>query len=341
MIFLTGTTGFIGSHILNNLLTHPNLASLAVLHRQSLENSNLRGFPGQNLQQILAEYPDVRSIYGSLRDIDKLNIGATGARTIIHAASKNIDLDGTGFNENVVGIKNLCNAAIQNKVKKFIYISSVGVYGHREYKGNDETLAVQPDSALSRSKAQCEQIILEHHNQGDFQAIILRPRFVYGTGDFYVMPRLIKAIGKMPFLVNQGQARMSFIWVEDLAKVVTKFALNSVSKQNNPIYHTNDGQPISLREIALLISNSLGYSFPKYNLPFWLLYAPIHLFEIMFGIDPETSRGSISSTRLKFIANDNYFSHEKLRTQFPDLIFTPFNEGFKRSLWFYKTIISK
>ena len=340
MIFMTGATGFIGSHILNDLLTHASLESLVVVHRQSLEQSKLRGFPGQNLKQLLEKYPSIRSIPGSLSDIDKLNIGTAGVRTIIHAASKNIDRDGTGFDENVVNVKHLCNAAIQNKVKKFIYISSVGVYGHREHKGNDETLLLKPDSALSRSKARCEQIILEHHNQGDFQAIILRPRFVYGTGDFYVMPRLIQAIGKMPFLINQGQARMSFIWVEDLAKIITKFALNPVSQQDSPIYHTNDGQPISLREIALLISKSFGYPFPKYNIPLWLLYPPIRLFEIMFGIDPEASRSSISSTRLKFIANDNYFSHEKLRAQFPDFIFTPFSEGFKSSLCFYKTVIS-
>ena len=340
MIFITGASGFLGSHILNHLLTHASLESLAVLHRQSLEQSKLRGFPGQNLKQLLERYPSIRSISGSLSDIETLKMATAEAKTVIHAASKNIDLDGTGFDENVIGTKLLCQAAIQNNVKKFIYISSVGVYGHTEHKGNDETLLVKPDSALSCSKARCEQIILGHHNQGDFQAIILRPRFVYGTGDFYVMPRLIRAIGKMPFLINQGQARMSFIWVEDLAKIITKFALNPISQQDSPIYHANDGQPISLREIALLISNSFGYPFPKYNLPLWILYPPIRLFEIMFGIDPEASRGSISSTRLKFIANDNYFSHEKLRIQFPDFIFTPFSEGFKRSLCFYKTVVS-
>ncbi|NJL50965.1 MAG: NAD-dependent epimerase/dehydratase family protein [Hydrococcus sp. SU_1_0] len=339
MIFLTGTTGFIGSHILNCLLTHENIENIAVLHRQPLEQSKLRGFPNQNLKQLLKMYPSVRSILGTLNDTNILDMETSNVTTVIHAASKNIDHDGTGFDENVVGTECLCKAAVRNGVNKLIYISSVGVYGHTQHSGNDETLPPKPDSALSRSKAKCERVILKYHNQGYFQAIILRPRFVYGTGDFHVMPRLIKAVGKTPFLINQGQAQMSFIWVEDLAKIITKFALNSIPQQNIPIYHANDGQPMSLREISLLVSESFGYPFPKYNLPLWLLYPSIRLFEIMFGIDSEASRHSVSSTRLKFIANDNYFSNEKLRKQFPDFTFVPFAEGFKRSLCFYKTVV--
>jgi nucleoside-diphosphate-sugar epimerase len=340
MIFLTGATGFTGSHILNYLVNHEGFEGLIVLHRQPLWQARLRGLPGQNLKQFLERYPSVRAIAGDLSNMDALDRGTADATTVIHAAGKNIDLDGTGFHENVVGTKRLCEAAVRNHVKKLIYISSVGVYGHAQYKGNDETLPLKPDSALSRLRTECERIILAHHNQGQFQAIILRPRFIYGSGDLHVMPRLIKAVCKMPFLINQGRAKMSFIWVEDLARIVAQFALNSIPQQSDPIYHVNDGHPASLQEIALLICESFGYPFPNYNLPFWLLYPPIRLFEIGFRIDPEATPHSISSTRLKFVAYDNYFSNEKLKKRFPNLTFTHFAEGFKQSLWFYRTVVS-
>jgi nucleoside-diphosphate-sugar epimerase len=324
MILITGASGFIGQH------TYRQLAKTALKEpvRLFLLESELDKIDNTSGFEILT---------GNLSDKKAVAKASAGVDTIIHLASKHIDFDGTGFQKvNIDGTANLCEAAVSAGCKKFIYLSSVGVYGHHKYQNADEETSIDPDTPFSRSKAEAERMVLEHHKTGKFQGIILRHRFVYGEGDAHVLPRIIKATTKYPFLLNWGKAKVSLIFVEELAELLTRFATGKIPRENNPIYHATDGVPIRYRDLVKTICNTYSIKYPKMGIPYLLLYIPVRLYEKIFSIDPETTHSSLSSIRLKLVGLDNYFSNKKITKLFPDLVFTPFKKVFSRVAGYYK-----
>jgi nucleoside-diphosphate-sugar epimerase len=323
MILITGATGFIGRHVVRSLA-----------QKVGAEHVKLLVFEPE--QDFTNMYPGIRVTHGSLSDEGKLVQAMEGVDIVLHLASKAIDRDGTGFDEaNVRGTGNLCDVAKEYGVKKFLYLSSVGVYGHRPFRDADETTAVQPDTAFSRSKAAAEQIVLEHHRDGDFQSIILRTRFVYGEGDLSVVGRVLKAVKKYPFLLGGGKARFSFVLVNDLAEIISRFAIQRVPPESYPVYHVTDGVPLSYRNMIRVMCDAYGLKLPRRNIPFWLLYYPVRFIEWVFRIDPEVVKFPLSSIRLKLMGQDNFFSNQKVTTLFSDFVFVPFQDAFAKLTQYY------
>lgn len=332
MILITGATGFVGRHV-------------ARLISKKVKTKDIRLFILESELKKIDEGAGFSVVTGDLSDKKAIAAAAAGVKTIIHLASKNIDFDGTGFKKvNLDGTANLCEAAVSAKCKKFIYLSSVGVYGHHKYQNADEETPKNPDTPFSRSKAEAEEIILTHHRAGKFQGIIIRPRFVYGEGDIHVIPRIIKAAKKYPFLLNYGRAKVSMIFVNELAEIICRFAAGQVPPvvvppSDNPVYHATDGVPITYRDLIKTICTTYSIRCPRIGIPFHLLYFPIRLYEKLFSIDPETTHSSLSSIRLKLVGLDNYYSNEKMKNLFPGLKPTPFTEIFPELAEYYKQYV--
>ncbi len=323
MILVTGANGFIARHVVQALAE----VSLPV-----------RAFDIRFSDDFSASYPGIEAVQGDLGDPATLDRVTQGVRAVVHLASKHVDHDGSGFEKiNIEGTQTLCRAAAEVGVERLIYLSSVGIYGHGVHRNADEATPVRPDTPFSRSKAAAEKIVLDHSRDRDFQGVILRHRFVYGDGDGAVLPRLIKAARSYPFWLSGGRARMSLIWAPDLAEIIRRLvdpeavAIDTA----DPVYHVTDGEPISYRQVITTICRAFDYKPPRVSIPYRLLYAPVRLRELLLGIDPEVAASSVTSIRLKLVAQDNDFSNRKLAALLPDLEPTSFEDGFRQSLDFY------
>lgn len=326
MILVTGATGFIGRHVLSRLLQ---------------SNKQVRVLLMEHEKDFLIEYPGLSYVIGDLSNESAVVEAVRGAKTIIHLASKNIDKDETGFDLiNVEGTRKLCEAAEDQKLETFIYLSSVGVYGHGSHRDSNENTKLAPDTEFSASKAQAEKIVLEYNEKGIFNGIVLRHRYVYGEGDVHVVPRMIKAARKYKFLLNKGSAMMSFIKVEDLAEIIHEFAITT-EKEKNPVYHITDGFPIKYRDLIGLICESYDLDPPTRNLPLWLIYPPLKVKELILNIDPEKTKSSLSTIRLKLVGLDNYFSNEKLKKRLPDLKLNSFKDNFSALSTYYAQFLDE
>lgn len=322
-VFVTGGNGFIGRHVVSEVLDAGSSPKV-LLSRPD--------------PTFMDRFPRAVVLTGDLLDGDVLAAGMRGASAVIHLAAKNIDHDGRGFERvNVDGTRQVARHAIAAGVRRLIYVSSVGVYGHGSHRLADESTPVRPDTPFSRSKAAAERVLLEQHRQGHLDVAILRHRFVYGEGDRAVVPRLIKAAKKYPFWISRGRAKMSLIWAADLAKIMRRLgdgdgALDAAE----PVYHVTDGQPISYRDVITELCAAFGGQPPRWSIPLPLLYGPVRLRERLLGIDPERSKTAITSLRLKLVAQDNVFSNAKLMALLPDLTLTPFRRGLTASLDYYR-----
>ncbi len=324
MILVTGGSGFIGRHVVRRLAEG--------------SGTGVRAFDVHFSDDFGESFPGVEAVRGDLLAEADLAPALEGVGTVAHLASKHVDHDGSGFERtNVDGTRALCRAAAAASVSRVIYLSSVGVYGHGVHSGADETTPLNPDTPFSRSKAAAEKIVLDHARAGDFRAVVLRHRFVYGDGDQAVIPRLVKAAKSYPFWLSGGRARMSLIWAPDLAEVIRRLAgPDAVAVDvEDPVYHVTDGEPVSYRRVVTTICEAFGYRPPRLSVPYRLLYAPVRLRELVLGIDPEVAASPVTSIRLKLVAQDNDFSNRKLARLLPDLRFTAFEQGFRRSLGFY------
>jgi len=322
MILITGATGFIGTHVFKRFL-------------KSAESKKIQILLSEHKRHLIKKYPDIHYVFGDITEKSTIEKAVKNVNVIIHLASKNIDKDNTGFTKiNVEATKWLCDAAYKAGVKKFIYLSSVGVYGHKMLIDADETEAIIPDTDFSSSKATAEKIILEHHSANHFKGIILRHRFVYGKGDVHVIAKMVKVAQKYKFMFDGGKAKMSFVSADDLAEVIFRFVY-AKNISSVPIYHITDGIPVSYRELIFKICDTYGFKKPTFSIPMKLIYPLIRLAERIRGIEPESTPSSLSSIRLKLIGTDNYFSNKKLLTQFPDLTFQPLLHNFEQLAEYY------
>lgn len=322
MIVVTGGSGFLGRHV----------AGALAAGEVPVKALDLRF--ADDFAEIA---PGVEMLRGNFLDGEFLRPALAGADTVIHLASKNVDVDGSGFEEvNVEGTRRLCALAAEAGVRRLIYVSSVGIYGHGVHRDADESTPIRPDTPFSRSKAAAEKIVLDHHRAGDLRAVVLRHRFVYGDGDHAVVPRLIKAARSYPFWISGGRAEISLIWAKDFAAVVRRMTAGVADGAADPVYHVTDGRPTAYRDVIGAICETFGDPLPRFSIPLALLYVPVRLRELLLRIDPEVAASSVTSIRLKLVAQDNSFSSAKLRQLLPDLEFVPFAEGFRRSLDFYR-----
>jgi len=321
MIFLTGASGFIGQYVFRLLKKRGE--KIRILLPES-EKDKAGQFSGADI------------LPGELNDENVIEEGMKGCRAVVHLAGKNIDTDGSGFQKiNVEGTRNLCRKAAEAGAGIFIYLSSVGVYGHHRHFNADESLPVQPDTAFSRSKADAEQIVLDHHRAGDFQGVVLRHRFVYGEGDRHVIARMIRAARKYPFLISRGRATVSMILVDDLAEIISRM-INSPPDGDSPVYHVTDGEPVRYRDIIYTLCQAYGFKPPRFSIPFALLYYPLLIKEKITGSDPETAASSLSSIRIMLVGVHNSFSNTKLIQRYPDLKLQPFKTAFGQLKTYYQ-----
>lgn len=209
-VFITGGGGFLGSHIVDQLLKEGHEIT-----------SYSRG-----------DYPELRSkgvktVQGSLSDREKLIESCKDHDVFFHTASK-VAMWGKVedfYQTNVVGTQNALNAAKENGIKQFIYTSTPSVvFGDHSLSGvNEET--PYPEKSYSRygsSKAQAEKWVLEQ-NGVEISTVSLRPHLIFGPRDRNLIPRLVDAAKKGRLkIVGDGKNRVDVLYVENAANAHVK-----------------------------------------------------------------------------------------------------------------------
>ena len=276
-VLVTGATGFIGQHVVRWLIAE-NIAVRALIHRETgASNLHERG---------------VEIARGNLLDPQSLHGIATGVDTVVHTAG--LVGSGRGSNQeyqaaNVEGTRALLAEAKRANVGRFIHISTVGVYGlgalQRDVK---ETQALKPaGSAYVTSKAISEQSVLD----SGLPAVILRPYWVTGGGDRFLIPQVGSLLRANRFtFIGDGQQQWSIGAVENFGDAVALCAVHPKAPGN--IYHVNDGVA-PLREIVAIIAEALNLPQPTRNtslvmalLKNYLVYhsAPRYTVDLLFGL---------------------------------------------------------
>ena len=172
---------------------------------------------------------------------------------------------------NVDATLNLARAAKKSKVLKFIFISSVKVNGEETYDlpftSSDRAA---PQDFYGISKAEAEKELLELHEPGIFEVVIIRPPLVYGPGvkaNFEKLYHFAKIGIPLPFgLVKNKRSLVSVFNLVDLIVVTLTHP-----KAAGEIFMVSDDHDLSLRELIELMAKTQGKRAHLINVPVKLM----------------------------------------------------------------------
>lgn len=243
---------------------------------------------------------------------------------IIHAAglAHNIDLAPNSneyYKVNVIGTKNLIKSLdIHGIPEKFVFISSVSVYGLISGVSIYEKDDLIATDSYGKSKLEAENLILDWCKKNNVKCTILRLPLVVGSNPPGNLATMINGIRvNRYFNVAGGKARKSMVLAKDIAEYILKAA------EVGGVYNLTDGYHPSFFEISKNIALQLGKREPR-NLPMFMA----KLIALIGNI--KGSRFPINSKKLLKITSTLTFDDTKAREAFgwnP----TPVLEGFKIS----------
>lgn len=223
-VLVTGADGFIGSHLVEALLTQG-----ATVRALSLYNS----FNSWGWLDALPELSHVEVVTGDIRDMRTCHRITQDIDIVFHLAALvsipySYQAPEAYIETNIKGTANICQAAIDNKCQHFLHTSTSEVYGTACYVPIDEKHPLQPQSPYSASKIGAESIALSYHYSYSLPLTIIRPFNTYGPRQSAraIIPTIITqlAAGNQEVLVGDVTPTRDFTYVQDTCNAFVALA---------------------------------------------------------------------------------------------------------------------
>lgn len=256
-ILVTGASGFLGSHVAEQLSAAGR--SVVALVRK---NSN---------REFLSTLPNVKFAEGTVEDYDSCVRALKGVTGVVHAAGL---VKARGSDEfrrvNTDGTENLVRAALRvGGIERFVLVSSQAA-GGPSVNGVPVQVGQEkpPVTGYGRSKLAAEKILLTEKDK--LPCTILRPPAIYGPRDREILI-FFKAVqsGILP-LTNPKEARYSMIYGPDCAAACIR-ALHATTESGLTLY-VDDGAPVTFGEMIDWVEQALGKkAWLRVPLPFALV----------------------------------------------------------------------
>ena len=247
---VTGGAGFIGSHIAEYLLKH-NAGKVRVL------DNMLNGFES-NLD-LLRKYPAFEFINGDIRNLNICKKACEGIHYVSHQAAmgsvpRSIKEPYNTNDINVGGFVNMLNAAVENKVKTFVYASSSSVYGDETTLPKIESKIGNCLSPYAVSKRADELYAEVFSKIYKLPVIGFRYFNIFGPrqdpdGPYAaVIPLFVKGLLQdTPVYINgDGEQTRDFTFVDNAVQVNVKGMLTQNKEAYNKVYNVAVGENFSI-----------------------------------------------------------------------------------------------
>jgi nucleoside-diphosphate-sugar epimerase len=287
-IFLTGSSGFIGSHLQRRLQPHYHIHCM---------QSDLLDFAAVE-QEVLAADPDV--------------IVHLAARTEVEKSF----YEQVSFSQvNYVGSVNLIEAASKlPRLRNFVFASTMEVYGWQPISDEirlhgrtdtpvafDETTKPNPNAPYAVAKLAVEHYLEYMHRARDFPWTALRQTNGYGRldNDFFVTEQAITQMLRDPEHCYMGYQRpyRNFIYIEDMLDAWTAVITNPDRCCQGQVFTMGPDDPVSINDHVAMIADKIGWrgqviwdSKPKRHGEIYWLNSNHRLITQSLGWSPSTTR---------------------------------------------------
>jgi nucleoside-diphosphate-sugar epimerase len=299
--FVTGATGFIGSHIVRLLIEKGHGVDALVRKTSSLDL--IDGLP-------------VSTVIGDITDPDSLFEGVSeDTEWLFHNAARMSDW-GAKLRQwpiNVEGTRNVLEAARKKDVERFIYTSSTALYGFC-VEDMDEGSPRKPYQAYQESKLAAEDLVWEYSREYGIKATAVRPPSVVGHGDMYTGPQLINALKSGTWVYfGGGSNRQSFVHGEDVASLLILAAERFDEAQGNAYNVTSF--VTEMRTFIEALADEIGVPKNFRKMPYRLAWGIGKTAESLYKAFNRKNSPLLTSFRVKLFGLDYCVDDSKARKE--------------------------
>ncbi|NHJ84071.1 MAG: NAD(P)-dependent oxidoreductase [Asgard group archaeon] len=300
-VLVTGASGFLGYHLVNELII--NDYKVSILVRQTSNISNLKKIPG------------LKIVTGDLTNLESLQKGFKRQNIIFH--------NGSAFNEwgpyryfyqnNVLGTKNVLEAAKSNDITRIIYTSTADIYKYQNKESYDEDSETNARGNYQKSKLKAEALLNDYSENFNFEITKIRPPGILGPRNQYMTARVKNGLKakKVP-LIGSGDQKQSYADARDVAKAIRLIAEND--KTIGEIYNITSFNA-SVKEFWSSAAEAINKDITFVNYPYRLTYFFGWLSEIIGKITFRKSVPRATRYRINYFGKDYLIDDTKIRSE--------------------------
>ncbi|HVN49033.1 MAG TPA: NAD-dependent epimerase/dehydratase family protein [Bacteroidota bacterium] len=317
-IFVTGATGFIGTKLVNELVQQGH-----TVHALTRAASNRNGLQHERIKLVQGDIMNLGSLVEGMNDCTHAFHMAAYAKN--WAPDKNIF-----YQHNVIGMKNVFEAARLNNLERVVWTSTIVTFGptHNSILG-DETMPRTTQKYFTEyeeTKAIAEREALTMASKG-FPVVIVNPTRVYGPGKLTEGNSVSLMIdqydrGQLPILLNHGINIGNYAFVDD----VVRGHILAMEKGRMGERYILGGENASLKQLYELVDEVSGKQHFQINLSPRLAMAYGGAWKFAaehFGIYPQITSGWVETFLQDWVYSCAKAEHELGYT------FTPLKEGMR------------
>jgi UDP-glucose 4-epimerase len=264
MDLVTGGAGFIGSHLVDRLLSEGRKVRVV--------DNMVSGHP-RNLEQH-KNNPNLEVITGDVANLELMQSACQGVDRVFHLAARadivpSIENPLEYYRANVDGTFSVLEAARAHQVKKFIYIASSSCYGFPDVVPTHEKAGISPQYPYALTKYLGEELALHWHKVYKLPVVSLRFFNVYGprartSGTYGAVfgVFLAQLLANKPLtVVGDGEQRRDFTYVGDVVDAIVCAGSSNITGE---IFNVGSGrEPVTINRLVELLGAKEVVHIPK------------------------------------------------------------------------------
>ena len=258
-VLVTGSDGFIGSHLVE-LLVKKGYSVKAFVYYNSF---NKKGWLDEIDKKILKE---TEIFYGDVRNIDSTNLAIKNCRSVLHLASLigipySYDTPQSYLDTNIKGTLNLLQSSINANIENFVHTSTSEVYGKSKKFPIDENQPLVGQSPYSASKIGADQLAYSFYSSFNFPVRIIRPFNTYGPRQSLraIIPTIISQVlysDDEYIKLGSLKPKRDLTFIADTVNAFEAMLIND--KINGEVINIGSGFEIQIKDLANLIAKLCG-----------------------------------------------------------------------------------
>ena len=296
-VLVTGAGGFIGSHVAADQARRGHV--VVALDRELDAVGHLASMG--RFELVRGDIADAEVRAAALRDV----------QTVFHLAAVHLSVSATETEfqrTNVMATRELAELAVALGVRRFVHVSTAGVYGRIKEPPADEKTECRPEIAYERTKLAGETVVREVAERSGMELVILRPVWVYGPG-CHRTEKLLRAVSRNRFVMGgRGDRLRHSVYIRDMVEACHLSA--NAARASGETLVIGDDRAVSVRELLETVASITGARPPR-RAPLALLWLGGFLAETVFRVLP--GEPPLSRRTLKFFTGNSSFDTRRAR----------------------------